>query len=731
MNSKEESIKRRQVYLRQLRRILPVSESWETWLDTSRELPPDFSTMPSSWSLPDPLELVQNDQKHSLNSLQDWDLLRNQLKEQLQQWIFGTIPPGPGNVHAHILETTPQFNAISQKILLTFGPDQKANLHLELLIPQGNGPFPVFLTQSDHRGWALIALQRGYIGGVYAACDSQDDSEGFRAIYPEFDWGTLARRAWAASRAMDYLITLPQVDPHQIILTGHSRNAKQALIASALDERIAAVIASSAGAIGALPARFFSEQHFGEGIELITRVFPDWFHPRLRFFTGREDRLPVDMHELIALSAPRFCLLSSALNDRCESTWAVQQTFLAARRFYQFLGAGQNLDLIWRSGGHETYSEIIERYLDWCDGCFGHSRPIYTARFVYPVNRTALSKHQAPARSVPAKVCQGLPQVTTQDEWQKAKANIIASIPQLLGQEPPKVDNPGHDYGTEVPHLAILLDHETDGNDLTKKQIMFGEYINADIYLPREYETRQEKIPAVLWLPPFSFPNGYRAAFFYGEQFYIRLARQGYAVFCFDPIGMGRRVEEAEYFYRRYPNWSLLGKMLRDALSALDVLVRLPYVDPTQIFGVGYGLGSLVGLHLAAVDNRLTGYTAVCIPPFYRSGNESIQWISQFDLVPCLAESKKNADELPYTSASLMACMAPRPLLVVSPQLDRETSMADITACIESARQIYSLSNSASSLSQESPEDYNHLSIPIQQMVLDWLSVQVGKKENE
>ncbi|MCL6431854.1 MAG: Eco57I restriction-modification methylase domain-containing protein, partial [Anaerolineae bacterium] len=99
----------------------------------------------------------------------------------------------------------------------------------------------------------------------------------------------------------DYLGTVPQADRLRIALTGHSRNGKQSLIAAALDERIALVISSSSGAGGAMPARYFSEQHLGEGIELLTRRFPDWFHPRLRFFVGREDRLPVDLHELVAL----------------------------------------------------------------------------------------------------------------------------------------------------------------------------------------------------------------------------------------------------------------------------------------------------------------------------------------------------------------------------------------------------------------------------------------------
>jgi len=156
------------------------------------------------------------------------------------------------------------------------------------------------MTQHNHRAWALIAVRRGYIGCVYSGADSCDDTDTFAAEYPSYDWSRLARRAWAASRCVDYLATVPSVDMAKIALTGHSRNGKVSLIASAMDQRFAAVIGSSLGAGGTLPSRLFSEQHFTEGIEPITRVFPEWFHPRWRFFVGREDRLPVDMHQLVA-----------------------------------------------------------------------------------------------------------------------------------------------------------------------------------------------------------------------------------------------------------------------------------------------------------------------------------------------------------------------------------------------------------------------------------------------
>ena len=41
--------------LTELREILPPSPAWETWLEESGELPPDFAALPGYAPLPDPL----------------------------------------------------------------------------------------------------------------------------------------------------------------------------------------------------------------------------------------------------------------------------------------------------------------------------------------------------------------------------------------------------------------------------------------------------------------------------------------------------------------------------------------------------------------------------------------------------------------------------------------------------------------------------------------------------
>src|SRR5690606_38729550 len=137
-------------------------------------------------------------------------------------------------------------NGIKIQLLeLRSGEQEAARLTLELLIPPGEGPFPVFMSQWNHRLWAKIAVRRRYIGCLYAGADIKDDTEPYQKLYPEYDWTILMTRASGAQRAVDYLYTRAEVNKQQIALAGHSRNAKQSLFAAAFDPRITAVISSS------------------------------------------------------------------------------------------------------------------------------------------------------------------------------------------------------------------------------------------------------------------------------------------------------------------------------------------------------------------------------------------------------------------------------------------------------------------------------------------------------
>jgi hypothetical protein len=227
--------------------------------------------------------------------------------------MFGKFPPKPAKLRATVTETFRENRATIRKVLLEF---DRAKLRVELVIPDGAGHRPVFLTNhARNRPWIYTAVRRGYIACIYHATDPNygngDDSDAFIEAYPDYDFSVLARWAWSASRAVDYLLTLPEVDAAKIGIAGHSRNGKQALLAAAFDDRIGAVIPSSGNSGEIDPWRFTTEPFANESIEILAGVQSHWFHPRLRFFAGREEKLPVDQNSLLALVAPRGLMLYS------------------------------------------------------------------------------------------------------------------------------------------------------------------------------------------------------------------------------------------------------------------------------------------------------------------------------------------------------------------------------------------------------------------------------------
>jgi len=212
-------------------RISAYDLTWEEWQKRTGELPPKFSEMPSRPFLPDPLEGVHNKA--------DWEKHRGEIRALAEHWMTGRVPPAPDNLRSTVIKETKEGNLTIRDVRLDFGPNHRAYLNLQLLIPAGDGPLPVFLTNQGRTGpWAPVAVARGYIGVIFMAADEQDDSDKYIEVYPDYDFSCLTRRAWAASRAVDYLYTLPEVDRKCIAVSGHSRNGKMALIAAAYDGHI-------------------------------------------------------------------------------------------------------------------------------------------------------------------------------------------------------------------------------------------------------------------------------------------------------------------------------------------------------------------------------------------------------------------------------------------------------------------------------------------------------------
>src|SRR5262249_44825418 len=143
--------------------------------------------------------------------------------------------------------------------------------------------------------WALDqSLARGYAVATFYCGDVDPDRADVReGVQPHLaklgivkpgpqEGGTIATWAWGIHRAIDYLVTDKELDAKRIIVVGHSRLGKAALLAAAFDERIALAIPHQAGCGGTAPSRTNNPK--AETVKRINTSFPHWFNATFKEF---------------------------------------------------------------------------------------------------------------------------------------------------------------------------------------------------------------------------------------------------------------------------------------------------------------------------------------------------------------------------------------------------------------------------------------------------------------
>jgi dienelactone hydrolase len=315
-----------------------------------------------------------------VQSRADWPRRRAEIAGAIVPVEYGEIPPPvPATTRLELKCSTPdRFDgAESRQYLISIAASPRISFMLDVLIPVGVGPFPAIV--SGDACWPLNdevpheVLARGVILAhfnreqIMPDSSAPEEDPSLRRAFPS-DYGALAAWAWGYHRAVDILLTLPEVNPAQIAVTGHSRGGKTALLAAATDERIALVSANQSGCGGAGCFRWQGEK--SETLADILRQFPHWFAAGLKDFVGREEALPFDQHSLKALIAPHPLLTTEALGDlwaNPEGTW---QSHRAACEVYRFLGAEEKIAIRFRHGPHDHALVDWIALLDFMDEHF-------------------------------------------------------------------------------------------------------------------------------------------------------------------------------------------------------------------------------------------------------------------------------------------------------------------------------------------------------------------------
>jgi pimeloyl-ACP methyl ester carboxylesterase len=750
--TKKMSAQERQQYLERLQGILPADPSFNAWLKKTGELPPDFDALPRVNSLPDPLKFFDG---HPVNSAKDWPARRAEIWQLSQKYVLGTLPPKPRIDHVVVLDEKHGEGYIVRNVRLEFGPDDKGTMRVQVMIPDGKGPFPV-LIGATLQSWEPALLRRGYISAGYAANDAMDDADALAKLYPHYDFALLPRRAWAVSLVLDYLESLPQVDRKRIAMFGYSRNGKMAAIAAAQDERISALIAGSTGVGGVLPWRAAGERGFGEGIETTTQRFPTWFAPQLRFFTGREDRLPVDGNLMAALIAPRALLMEWGTNDQVSNTWGNEQTYYSALKVYKMLGVRDRIGTMRVPGFHGSNDE--EACLDWLDIQFGRSTRTWSNNLIFEWDWDTWRVHSKQSVDLNRYPKHGANDILTAGDgstitsiagWEAKAKEVRKSVVWMMGDEPPKMDfseaegiarrrpaavgvaNPGQ-VTPDLPAWVIQNGGDSYGwlepqKSLTaSRSITFGDNLKGDLYYPANTPAGT-KLPTVIWLHGYSYPLGYMWVYHEDLHPILALVRAGYAVLAYDQSGFGSRLGETGPFYDRYPAWSHMGRMVEDARSAMDALSKDKLVDSQRIYLFGYSMGATVGLYTAALDPRVKGVVSIAgFTPMRTDLDERgtggvTRYSRERDLMPRLGFFVGHESQIPYDFHELLGMIAPRPVLVVQPSLDRDAVPGDVKISVDQAKKVYALYDASGKLELREPWDYNRLPEKIQDEIVTWM----------
>ena len=158
-------------------------------------------------------------------------------------------------------------------------------------------------------------------------------------------------RAFDAIRALDLLLSLPEVDPARVGVTGNSGGGTMTAIVSMLEDRFTA----------AAPACYITS--WLRNVENELPVDAEQIPPRAARDGG-------EMADLLIAVAPRPLLILSQKNDFFDQR-GTRETFAEVKKIYALLGAENAVDMFTGPRGHGLSIELRRSQTDFFSRCFG------------------------------------------------------------------------------------------------------------------------------------------------------------------------------------------------------------------------------------------------------------------------------------------------------------------------------------------------------------------------
>src|SRR5438874_3794505 len=314
-----------------------------------------------------------------------WDAIRDEagllktqdeLRQKLLEMIGG-LPVAKTDLHPVIVGKISMDGYSIEKLVfqslpglyvtaLVYVPNDHASKHPAVLVPAGHAADGKFHYQAlcqrlVVRGYVVISWDPIGQGERSQFWDQKAQKSRYNLICGEHAvMGNLAYLAganlarweiWDGIRAVDYLLTRPEVDGERISITGTSGGGTQTVLIAALDPCIKLAVPSCY--ITALPMR------------MSNRIFADPDSDPEQDLFGMISN-GVDHPGLLLLMYPRPVMVAAAVLDfvPIEGT---RKTVREVRRLYERFGHGDRIALVEGYHAHQFSSENQEAALDFLD----------------------------------------------------------------------------------------------------------------------------------------------------------------------------------------------------------------------------------------------------------------------------------------------------------------------------------------------------------------------------
>ena len=579
---------------------------WNQWRQVTTWTQADVKTYQAGRKELVPLLAIGGDEPGQIDEIRAWEQRRSRYAEAITR-ILGeptnieVAPPEvevlgeevlEDHVRRHVRIRSESDDWIPAYLLLPKPPPTSPRptmICLHQTVAQGKqepcgikgDPELAFALQLVRRGYVCIALDViGFGERIPEGTKPYHNSSVFYKRHP--NWSFMGKMIWDIGRVIDYLETLPYVDPLQIGSIGHSHGAYGTLFAAAFEPRISLVVASCGF------TTFRGDPQPDRWSHLTALI------PQIGTYLPEVEKIPFDWHHICSLIAPRPLFVWYATEDRIfPNTDNLDGLFRDVRRVYGLYGAAD--DLAWHAfdGRHRFPQPGRRLAYEWLGERF------------FPVGDM---------RKVPDGVI----------EWEEQRRLTRRVIRRSIGM--PRVVPPPF----RVKTLEVY-DSPKYERRLIEYAIEKQERVKAYLCLPK---ADRRPLPAVLVLHQTTAEGKREAAGIAGDRslaFAAELAERGYITLAADSITTGERIDEYGAFdtrghYLRHPDLSALGKMLYDARRSLDLLVTIEGVDAGRIGAIGHSLGAEIAVMLAAFDERVQATVASCGYATFEAEKNRLRW---------------------------------------------------------------------------------------------------------